>query len=145
MKMESEMMFQRTTDNPRYKESVIAELHGKFLGFLDSKGLTKGEEYESQTKECFSCSQRYIHIWDYDTSRDCQIVVYLCSTQFMLEFGVYNKKKKKVIYRNKLENLRYKISYGTTPELIESHEKKFNLFFEDFKNKFNELEAKKNK
>ncbi len=129
----------RHTDMPRFKESVIAELHGKFSGFLDAKGLTDGKEYKSQVIPVLSCSKRYVHVWDKDDKRDCQLVVYLSSTQFMLEFGVHNKKKKETIYRNKLENLRYKISAGTIPELIDSHQEKFKLFFEDFKNKFNEL------
>jgi len=130
----------RNPDSPRFKESIIAELHGKFLGFIDSQGLTKGKEYESQTQEIFQCSKRVIHIFDQDKSKDCQIVVHLLSTQFMLEFGIYNKVKKEVVYRNKLENLRYKISPGTKAELIDSHQEKFDLLFEDFKNKLQELE-----
>ena len=129
----------RHGDLPQYKESVIAQLYGEFLGFLKERGLTKGKEFEGTIQECFSCSKRCIHIWDNDEERDLQIVVYLCSTQFMLEFGVANKKTKEVIHRNKLENLRYKISSGEEVELIDSHQEKFRLFFEDFKKWFEKI------
>ena len=129
----------RSTDNPKYKESVIAQLHGEFLGFLNARGLTKGDEYESQTHEILSCSKRYIHIFDQDKMRRCQLVVVLNSIAFSVEFGVYDKKAKKVLYRNKLENLRYKISTDTEIELIDSHQVKFREFFDDFKGKFEEI------
>ncbi len=128
----------RMADDPRVKESIIAQLYGEFLGFLKSKGLTDGKEFKGTIKPCFSCSKRYIHIWDMDESRDEQLVVYLCSTQFMLQFGIGNKKTKKTTYKNTLENLRYKISNATDFELINSHQEKFKEFFEDFKSKFNE-------
>ena len=128
----------RSGDDPRFKEPVIAELYGKFIGYIEEKGLTSGKEFKGTTQDCFSCSKRYIHIWDNDDSKDCQIVVFLCSTQFRIEFGVYNKKTKEVTYRNKLDNLRYKISDGEQVELIDSHQEKFNEYFKDFKNKFNE-------
>lgn len=133
----------RISDDPRVKESIIAQMYGEFLGFLKEKGLEDGKEFKGTIQECFSCSKRYIHIWDMDETRDFQLVVYLCSTQFSLQFGICNKKTKEVTYRNKLENLRYKISNATEFELIDSHQDKFKLFFEDFKIKFNELLSEK--
>ncbi len=131
----------RTPDDPRFKEPIIAELYSKFITYLEEQGLTKGKEFEGKVNQVFSCSQRYIHIFDQDESRDHQLVVYLCSTQFSLEFGIYNKKEKKVVYRRKLENLRYKISDFTEIELIDSHKNKFQEFFEDFKDKFKQLSS----
>ncbi len=125
----------RNSDEPRIKEIIIAELYGKFIGYLEQT-LTRGKEFEGTIHEVFSCSKRYIHIFDQDESKDCQLVVYMCSTQFMIQFGIYNKVEKKVIYKNELENLRYKISDSTEMELIDAHQIKFNEFFEDFKLRF---------
>lgn len=129
----------RHPDLPRWKESIIAELHGKFLGFIDAQGLIKGNEYESKTQEILQCSKRHIWVWDNDSSIDCQIVVCLNSIAFSVELGIYNKKEKKVIHRNKLENLRYKISNGTKPELTEGSQEKFDVLFNEFKDWFNKL------
>ena len=131
----------RHGDDPRVKESVIAQLYGEFLGFLKSKGLIDGKEFKGTIQPCFSCSKRYIHIWDMDEKMDNQLVVYLCSTQMNIQFGVADKKANKTIYKNELNNLRYKISNATDFELIDSHQEKFNEFFEDFKVKVNELFA----
>ena len=137
------LMNPRNGDDPRFKEPLIAELYGKFIGYIEEKGLVKGKEFEGTVQDCFSCSKRYIHIWDQDESKDYQIVVYLCSTQFRIEFGICKKKTKEVTYRNKLDNLRYKISNGEQAELIDSHQDKFNKYFEDFKTKFDALHESK--
>ena len=52
-----------------------------------------------------------------------------------------NPKHKIIYHKNELNNLRYKISNATDFELIDSHQEKFNEFFEDFKVKVNELFA----
>ena len=128
----------RNADDPQTKESIIAGLYGEFLGYIKSKGLTDGKEFKGTVQPCFSCSKRYIHIWDMDDKIDNQIVVYLCSTSMKIQFGIGNKKTKETTYKNTLENLRYKISNASDFELIDSHQEKFKEFFEDFKSKFNE-------
>lgn len=129
----------RHGDSPQIKESIIASLYGEFLGYIKSKGLTDGKEFKGTVQPCFSCSKRYIHIWDMDESRNKQLVVYLCSTQMNIQFGIADKKANKTIYKNELNNLRYKISNATDFELIDSHQEKFNEFFENFKAKFDAL------
>ncbi len=61
-----------------------------------------------------------------------------------IEIGVTEKKNgqvtQNVIHRNKLENLRYKISSCTDFELIDSHQEKFDALFKDFKYQFDKLE-----
>ena len=103
----------RNSDDPHTKESIIAGLYGEFIGYIKSKGLTDGKEFKGTIKPCFSCSQRYIHIWDMDESIDKQLVIYFNSTQMDIQFGIANKKEKKTIYKNELNNLRYKISNAT--------------------------------
>jgi hypothetical protein len=129
----------RHGDDPQTKESIIASLYGEFIGYIKSMGLEDGKEFKGTVQPCFSCSKRYIHVWDMDKSMDKQLVVYLCSTQMNIQFGVADKKQNKTIYKKELNNLRYKISNATDFELIDSHQDKFKEFFEDFKIKFNEL------
>lgn len=129
----------RNTDDPQTKESIIASLYGEFIGYIKSKGLTDGEEFKGTIHPCFSCSKRYIHIWDMDESRKFQLVVFLNSGQMNVQFGIADKEKNKTIYKKELNNLRYKISNATDLELIDSHKEKFRDFFEDFKSKLNML------
>lgn len=130
----------RHGDSPQIKESIIASLYGEFLGYIKSKGLIDGREFIGTVQPCFSCSKRYIHVWDMDDSKDKQLVVYLCSTQMNVQFGIADKKENKTIYKNELNNIRYKISNATDFELIDSHQEKFDKLFEDFKTKFDALQ-----
>jgi len=136
----------RHGDHPEYKEQVMSQLFGEFIGFLKSKGLTKGQEFETRIEEVFQCSRKILWIDQY--SPELQITVYLNSIQMFCEFGVVKRKNgevtKDVTHRNKIENLRYKISSDTEFELIDSHQEKFNEFFEDFKKHFAVLEAQVN-
>lgn len=131
----------RHPDHPEYKEQIMSQLFGEFIGFLKTKGLTKGKEFEARIEEIFQCSKKIIWIDEY--SPDFQITVYLNSIQMFCEFGVVEKKNgqvtKNVTHRNKIEDLRYKISSDTQIELIDSHQEKFNNFFEDFKKNFDAL------
>ena len=135
----------RNMDDPRYKEPVIAQMYGEFMRYIKEQGLKHGDEFKGTVIELFSCSKRFIHIWDNDIVKENQMVLYFCSTQFMSEFGIHNKVKKKTTYRNKLENLRYKISSMTSPQLIDSHQVKYDKYFKDFKEKFNQLISEQGK
>jgi len=78
-----------------------------------------------------------------DKTRNEQMVVYLCSTQMILQFGIGNKKEKKTTYKNSIEDLRYKISDGEQAELIDSHQEKVKELFEDFKKRFQKMKESK--
>ena len=125
----------RHPDNPIDKEKTITQLFGEFIGFIKSKGLTRGKEFEINIKEIFQCSIRMIWIDQYHPSR--KITIAFNSIQMFIEFGLLENNE--IIYRKKIDNLRYKISEGEQVELIDSHQKLFDNFFEDFKNKFYEL------
>ena len=127
----------RNSDHPENKERVMSQLFGEFIGFVKSKGLSKGTEFATEIQEFFQCSRKILWIDDY--SPELQMTIYMNSIQLFCEFGVVDKKTKSVIHRNKLENLRYKISSCTQIELIDSHQEKFELFFTDFKKWFEKL------
>lgn len=133
----------RHPDYPEYKEQVMSTLFGEFVSFLKNKGLTKGKEFEIRIDEFFQCSKKILWIDQY--SSDLQITICLNSIQMSCEFGVVKRKDgevtKDVIHRNKIENLRYKISPGTQIELIDSHQIEFDNFFSDFKKHFSILES----
>ena len=133
-------MTERHPDSPLHKETIASQLFGEFVGFVKSQGLTKGKEFETQITEIFQCSKKLLWIDRYHPK--FQITVYLNSIQMSVEFGVVIKKTKEVIHRNKLEDLRYKISSNTQLELIDPHQKKFDDLFNDFKLQFLDLTKK---
>jgi len=132
----------RHGDYPESKEQIMSQLFGQFEGYCKGKGLTKGLEYETRIEEIFQVSKKILWIDQYHP--DWQIVVCGKSLDMSIEFGVTERKNgkvtKNVIHRNKLENLRYKISSCTDLELIDSHQEKFDEFFKDFKYQFDKLE-----
>lgn len=132
-----------TTDDPATKEATISTLYGYFISFLEEKGMKDGNEFAGTINKILSCSKRYIHIYDMDKSRNSQMVVYMDSCQMFIQFGIGSKNPKKTLYKNELENLRYQMSSGGSPELIDPHKDKFRMFFEDFKIKFEELVKRK--
>ncbi|MCK9273277.1 hypothetical protein M0P65_07095 [Candidatus Gracilibacteria bacterium] len=129
--------FERGPDDPICKEKLISQLFGEFIGYVKSKGLLKGKEFETKNEEIFQCSRKFLWIDQYDPKY--QITVVLNSIQLSIEFGVVIRNTKEVIHRKKIENLRYKISTKTELELIESSQEKFDDLFNDFKNEFNKL------
>jgi len=144
METEDEVILsQRKPDDPICKERLMCQLFGEFIGFLKTEGLTLGVEFETRNEEIFQCSRKIL--WIDECNPKLQITVYLNSLQMFAEFGVVEKqiagfnRVKNVEYRNKIENLRYKISSGTELELIDSHQEKFDEFFADFKTHFAEL------
>lgn len=132
----------RHGDYPESKEQIMSQLFGQFEGYCKGKGLTKGLEYETRIQEVFSCSKKIL--WLDQWHPDYQITVYANSIAMNIEIGVTERKNgkvtKNVIHRNKLENLRYKISSCTNLELIDSHQEKFDALFNDFKYQFDKLE-----
>lgn len=132
----------RHGDYPESKEQIMSQLFGQFEGYCKAKNLTKGSEYETRIEEIFSCSRKIL--WIDQWHPDWQITVCAKSLDMSIEFGVTERKNgkvtKNVIHRNKLENLRYKISSCTNLELIDSHQEKFDEFFKDFKYQFDKLE-----
>ena len=127
-------------DNPVYKERIMSELYGQFIGFLKSRNLILGKEYDTKIQDIFQCSKKVI--WIDQLSEDFQITVYLNSIQMFVEYGVVRKKDMEVIHRNKIEGLRYKISSCTDCELIDSHQELFDGLFEDFKIEFDKINIK---
>ena len=125
----------RHNDLPVYKDRVMSQLFGEFIGYLKSIGLTKGKEFETHVKEIFECSQKII--WIDELHPDIKINVILNSISMKIEFAVVVKKTTDVLHREKLEDLRYKISSCTEIELIDAHQKRFNEFFEIFKIQLN--------
>jgi hypothetical protein len=128
----------RHADHPEYKEQVMSQLFGEFIGFLKAKGLTKGKEFDTQIQEVFQCSRKIL--WIDEFHPDLQITIYLNSIQMFAEFGVVKKESKQVIYRKKIEDLRYKISPDTELELIDGHQEIFKSFFKEFEEQFSKLE-----
>src|SRR6478736_1338028 len=98
----------RNGDDPLLKEKIMSQLFGEFIGFLKSKKLTQGKEFEIDIRLMFQCSKKILWLDQYD--KKFQITVYLNSISMTAEFGVVEKATKEVIHRNKLENLRYNIS-----------------------------------
>jgi hypothetical protein len=136
----------RHGDYPEYKEQVMSQLFGEFIGFIKAKGLTQDLEFATQIQEIFQCSRKVL--WIDRLSQKLQIVVDMNSIHMTCEFGVAKLKNGKptgeVVHRNKIENLRYKISSGTNFELTDGSQERFNAFFEDFKKHFAVLEAEVN-
>lgn len=127
----------RNPDDPGLKEKIMSELFGEFIGFLKSKNLSKGKEFEFKIQEIFQCSKKVLWIDQY--SDKFQMTVYLNSIQMFCEFGVVEKATKTVTYRNKIENLRYNISTGSLLQLSDGSAKKFEDFFKDFVKHFEEI------
>ena len=133
----------RNPDLPRYKEAVISELFGRFVGYLKSKGLTNEKEFAVTKKEILECSKNYLHLDRWHPTKN--IVVYMNSVTMNIQYGVARKyktkKPNKTIHLIRLDNLRYKISIGTQVELIDSDQELFDNLYNDFLAKFSELEA----
>ena len=127
----------RNGDHPQYKEQIMSQLFGEFIGFLKSEGLTQGKEFETQIKEIFQCSHKII--WIDDLHTDFQITVVFNSIQMSIEFGLVKKDNMEVCHREKIENLRYKISSCTELSLIDPHKEIYDNFFKSFIKHFNTL------
>ena len=125
----------RHPDLPHYKESVMSNVFGRFLGFLKAQGLTKGKEYDTQVQQIFEVSTKVL--WIDEVNPTHQITVVVKSLDMSVEFGY--KTKEEVLYRNKLEGLRYQIGTETELELTEGSQKKLDEFFEDFKTYYAKL------
>lgn len=130
-------MAHRKLDDPVLKERLMSQYFGEILGFLIEQGFKKGNEYDSDTIEFFETSKKVIWIDEMDA--DTQINVVLDSLGLDFDFAVINKKSKEIVYRNRLENLRYRISDGEPLALIENHEENQKAWWSDFKSKFFEV------
>ncbi len=130
----------RNGDDPLLKEKIMSQLFGEFIGFLKSKNLSQGNEYEFDIRLMFQCSKKVLWIDQYDEK--LQITVYLNSITMTAEFGVVEKETKNVLHRNKLENLRYNISTGSNLQLTDGSSKKYEEFFKDFVKHFETLKKK---
>ncbi len=127
----------KKSDDPIHKERIMSQLYGEFIGFLKSKNLILGKEFDVQVQDIFQCSKKVI--WVDQLNEDFQITIYLNSIQMFVEYGVVKKKDMEVIHREKIEDLRYKISSCTDCELIDSHQEKFDELFNNFKIEFNKI------
>lgn len=132
----------RNGDNPTTKDAVMAELKGEIVGHLRSIGLKDEDEFAVRTKDIFQCSVRVIYIDKVHSTK--QVVVVLKSTTMDVEYGLSYKEtppegQEKVIKRRGLDNMRYKISSGTEPELIDKNRQEFNELFDEIKTEINNL------
>lgn len=127
----------RNGDHPEYKEKIISQLFGEFIGFVKAQGLTSDKEFATQISEFFQCSKKVM--WIDELNPKLQLVVYLNSLEMFAELGLSNKTTKEVLYRNKIEGLRYNISEGSLLALTDGSQQNFNEFFEDFKVNFKKL------
>lgn len=130
-------------DDPVLKERLMSQYFGEIVGFLKEEGLCKGNEYDTAVEEFFETTRKIIWIDEMDA--DTQINVLLNSLGLDFDFAVINKKSKEIVYRNRLENLRYRISDGEPLALIENHEEDQKAWWSDFKSKFFEVIKPKEK
>ena len=101
----------RNPDLPKYKEQICSQLFGQFIGYADSKGLTKGKEYETAIKPIADCSRKVLWIDELHPKKN--IVVSINSVDVTVEYGIAAKEEgqpNKTIHRMKIENMRYNIS-----------------------------------
>lgn len=129
----------RHGDLPRHKEAVMSQLFGEMIGWLQTQGITKGEEFETHNQGILQCSRKYI--WVDQFHPDKGMTFSFGSIGMDLTLGVYKKPNKEILVKEELKNLRYKISTGTSVELIDSHRSKVNSFFDIFKREFLALKA----
>lgn len=129
---------QRNADLPLHKETVSSEIFGRFVAIAEMAGLRKGVEYETIVKPVLQCSTKIL--WLDRMNKRLQATVVIKSLDCSVEYGVVDKKTKKVIHREKLTDLRYKISSGTSIELTDGSREKvdeilrsFNLWFQKIK------------
>ena len=125
---------QRNPDSPILKERLGGLLFGQILGILDSKGLVRNKDYDCVIREMFQCSTKILYV---EVNPIYQFTLYINTIDLSMEFGILNKETNEVPYRNKLSNLRYKISEGEDLELIDSHQVKWEEWVSDFKTKLN--------
>ena len=130
----------RNGDHPEYKEKIMSQLFGEFIGFLKAQGLTDDKEFATQIVEIFQCSKKVL--WIDEVHPDLQLTVCLNSIEMFAELGIANKKTKVVSHRNKIEGLRYNISPDSFLELTSGSKEKFDSFFSDFKKQFETLKQK---
>lgn len=131
----------RNGDDPKIKDSVMAQLFGEVIGWLKSEGLTDEKEFATQTIPKFDCSTR--SIWIDGIHPKNQIVIAFHSIGMDVEYGISVKGTRDVLYRKKIENLRYKISSGTQKgALTDGSQKKYDDLILEVKEKFEELKIK---
>lgn len=130
----------RNGDHPEYKEKIMSQLFGEIIGFLKTQGLTPEKEYATQISEIFQCSKKVVWVDEFHPQK--QLVIYFDSLHMLAELGVSIKETKEVLYRNKIEGLRYQISSGTDVALTEGSQEKYDALFTDFKKYFETLKEK---
>lgn len=126
----------RNTDSPAIKDAIIAQLAGEIIGHLKAIGLKEGNDFIVKTMEQFQCSTRVIYVDGINPIK--QVVIALKSIGMDFEYGVSYKGevpagKEKVIKRDKIESMRYKISEGTDRELTDGSRAEFNKMWEQIK------------
>lgn len=127
----------RDSDSPTHKEAVCSEIFGRFIGLVESAGFTKGQEYETQVRPIFSCSQKIL--WLDRVSETHQMTLVVKSLDCSVEYGLVRKSDMEVVHREKITDLRYRISPGSSCELTEGSEKKTQQMLANFKARFDEL------
>ena len=129
----------RNADDPIFKEAVMSQLHSECLGFLKSNGLIEGEHYVSNIIHTFQISKRRIMIDRYNPEFTLNII--FKSLDLSVSIGLVEKDSetnelKKIIFQEKLENLRYNISSCTDLVLTDGSRKEYDDFFENYKKLF---------
>lgn len=126
----------RHPDLPHCKEAVMCALFGETVGWLKAQGLTPGQEFDTADKPILQCSRKVI--WIDGVTPKKQIVWSFNSIRMEVEFGVCDKttEPRTVTYREKIENLRYKISQGTEIALTDGARQRFDAMFQRFTGHF---------
>lgn len=120
----------RHPDSPKYKEPLCSQLFGQALGIVQGFGWTRGQQFEYRSRPILDCSQKIL--WLDQADPQYQMTLSIKSTDCSLEFGVVRKIDKEVLYRKKVESLRYKISEADSPELTPKSTKAADDFLADF-------------
>lgn len=133
----------RHPDLPKFKNEIMKMYVGKLIGFLENEGLVDGQEFACTLQnESYLIPRYYIHVFDNNKNRKHQLVVVFNPIMMEIEYGVATKKPRETIYRQKLKNLRYKISDGEELDFIDTHKKKVNIAFSEIKKIFKLLKEK---
>jgi hypothetical protein len=134
----------RNADNPATKDAIMALLAGEIIGHLKAIGLKNDTDFTMKTIPKFQCSTRVIYVDGINPEK--QVVIALHSIGMDFEYGVSYKGvppegENKVVSRDKIESMRYKISAGTEPELTDGSRSQFDQMFETIKSEISKLQA----
>lgn len=120
----------RQLDLPKHKETVSSEIFGTFIGIVNSFGFEKEKDYATIVKPVLDCSNKVLFLDE--INNDYQLNVVVKSFDMSVEVAYFNKETKEVLFREKLNGLRYNLSDNTSLELTSGSQNKFNVFLDGF-------------